>query len=84
MKLFRFDQEAGRPIDKFDSVHATISRIIRTPGSVQIGCIHLGPGGVVGYHPAVVAQLFLVVQGEGWVRGEEEERTPIRAGQAAF
>ncbi|MGQ7280625.1 cupin [Brevibacillus thermoruber] len=84
MKLFRFDQGVGRTIDRYGSVHAAISRILRTPGAVSIGCIHLGPGGVLGYHPAVVHQLFLVVQGEGWVRGEEESRTPIRAGQAAF
>ena len=24
------------------------------------------------------------MQGEGWVRGEEEERTPIKSGTAAF
>lgn len=84
MKRFRFDQEAGRKIDRFDSVHATISRILQTPGPVHIGCIHLGAGGVVGYHPAVVPQLFLVVSGEGWVCGEEGERVLISAGQAAF
>ncbi|MDR7318254.1 cupin [Brevibacillus nitrificans] len=84
MKLFRFDQQVGRKIDRFDSAHATISRIMKTPGPVHIGCIHLDASGVVGYHPAVVPQLFLVVSGEGWVRGEEEERIPIAAGQAAF
>lgn len=84
MKIFRFDQQVGRTIDRFDSVNATISRIMRTPGPVQLGCIHLGGDGVVGYHPAVVPQLFLVVSGEGWVRGEDTERIPIRAGQAAF
>lgn len=84
MKLFRFDQRVGRKVDRFESVHATISRIVRTPDSVHIGCMHLDAGGVVGYHPAVVAQLFLVVSGDGWVRGENDERVPISAGQAAF
>ncbi|MED4754328.1 cupin [Brevibacillus choshinensis] len=84
MKLFRFDQQVGRRVDRFDSVEATISRIVRTPESVHIGCMHIGAEGVVGYHPAVVDQLFVVVSGEGWVRGEGDEKVPIAAGQAAF
>lgn len=85
MKMFRFDQQVANPIEAFDSTHVAISRIVRTQGDVAIGCIHLGTKSVLGYHPAVVNQLFLVVDGEGWVRGEgDAERVPIRAGQAAF
>lgn len=84
VKRFRFDAEAGKVIDKFNSVNLVMARIIRTNHAASIGCMHIGQGGVVGYHQAVVPQLFLVVQGEGWVRGEEEERTSIKAGQAAF
>jgi quercetin dioxygenase-like cupin family protein len=84
MKMFRFDAEVGKTIDKFDSVNAAISRVVRTEEGVHIGCIHLKKGGVVGYHPAVVPQLFLVVQGDGWVRADGTERVPIKAGQAAF
>jgi hypothetical protein len=46
--------------------------------------MHIGAGGMVGYHPAVTPQLFLLVQGEGWVRGKAAEQVPIHAGQAAF
>jgi hypothetical protein len=53
-------------------------------GAVQIGCMHIGAGGVVGYHQATVRQLFLVVAGTGWVRGADETRRPIAAGQAAY
>jgi quercetin dioxygenase-like cupin family protein len=84
MKLYRFDVQAGKSITRYDSKHLIFSRIVRTSAAAHIGCMHLGPNGVVGYHQAVVPQLFLVVQGEGWVRGEEEERTPLHAGQAAF
>jgi quercetin dioxygenase-like cupin family protein len=51
---------------------------------VQIGCMHIGAGGIVGYHQATVRQLFLVVAGTGWVRGKDEPRQPIAAGQAAY
>jgi len=46
--------------------------------------MQIGVGGVVGYHQAVGPQLFLVVEGAGWARGEGPERRTIRAGQAAF
>jgi hypothetical protein len=46
--------------------------------------MYLAPGGQVGRHPASVAQLFLVVNGEGWVEGEAGPRQPITAGQAAL
>ena len=60
-----------------------LSRVMRTPGSVQIGCIHVGEAGVVGYHPAVCPQLFLVVNGKGWVCGEDRKRIAVGPGQAA-
>jgi quercetin dioxygenase-like cupin family protein len=46
--------------------------------------MHIGAGGIVGYHQATVRQLFLVVAGTGWVRGTDESRQPIAAGQAAY
>lgn len=50
-----------------------------------INCAYLEPNGVIGFHKATIPQLFLVVQGEGWVRGEApESRRPIKAGEAAF
>ncbi len=51
---------------------------------MHIGCMHIGPNGVVGYHQATVPQLFLVVQGSGWVTSTDRARHPITAGQAAF
>jgi quercetin dioxygenase-like cupin family protein len=46
--------------------------------------ILLGPGGVVGRHPAAADQLFIVVEGEGWVSGSEGERASVAAGAAVF
>lgn len=84
MRIYRFGAGVGRPIDRFGSVNVVMSRIARFEGRVQVGCMHLGPGGVVGYHPAAVPQLFLVVGGAGWVRSEGPERRPIGPGEAAF
>lgn len=84
MRIFRFDASAGRPIDKFGSINLVMSPIQRGAGSFQLGCMHISPGGLVGYHQADGPQLFLVVRGEGWVRSGNPSRVPISAGQAAF
>jgi len=84
MKIFRFDAEAGKNIDVYGSSGFVISKIVRVSGETDIQCAYLGPNGVIGYHRTTKDQLFAVVQGEGWVRGESPEKYPIRAGQAAF
>jgi quercetin dioxygenase-like cupin family protein len=84
VKIFRFDKEVGVPISAFGSQNAVISRILRSTGGIQFGCFHLGPNGVIGHHQATCPQLFLVIQGEGWVRSGDGEKVTIHAGQAAF
>jgi quercetin dioxygenase-like cupin family protein len=46
--------------------------------------IEIAPGGVVGRHPGVVAQLFVVVRGSGWASGGDGQRVPLEAGNAVF
>jgi len=82
VRTFSFGPEHGRRIDRFGS-DFTIARLVHTE-EVHVACMRLAPGGVIGYHQAVSYQLFAVVEGEGWVREEGPERTPIRAGEAAL
>ncbi|MHB1954264.1 cupin domain-containing protein [Alicyclobacillus sp. ALC3] len=84
MKIFRFDTEVGHQLTAFGSHDVVLSRILRTTDRVQIGCIRVQPDGVIALHKAVGPQLMLVVQGEGWVRGREDSRTPVHAGQAVY
>jgi len=44
----------------------------------------LDAGGVVGYHQATVEQLYIVVQGEGWVTGTDRERISIKSGEGVI
>ena len=83
MKLFRFDPEVGKDIDRYESSGFIISKVVHLFGEAVVNCAYLNRG-VIGYHQATLPQLFLVVQGQGWVRGEDSERIPIRAGQAAY
>jgi len=84
MKLYRFDREVGEPIDRFESSGFVISKIVRVVDEAIINCAYLSPNGVIGFHQTTTDQLFVVVQGEGWVRGVEPERTSIKAGQIAY
>lgn len=84
MKLFRFDPEVARTIDQYASSGFALARVAYLSGEAVVHCAHLAPNGLIGYHQAAVPQLFLVLQGEGWVRGESPARTSIKGGQAAF
>jgi quercetin dioxygenase-like cupin family protein len=84
MKLFRFDPKVGRNIDQYKSSGFVISKVVSPSTEVVINCAYLNANGVIGYHQAALPQLFLVVQGEGWVRGESPERVSLKAGQAAY
>jgi quercetin dioxygenase-like cupin family protein len=86
LKIYRFDAGVSRKITHYNS-DFLMSLLLQAQDvpSIHIGCMHLPPNGIVGYHQAKIPQLLLVVQGEGWVRGESSEQ-PIRitSGQAAF
>ncbi len=84
MKIFRFGPEVGKSIDQYKSSGFIISKITYLSGEAFINCAYLSPHGSIGYHQAAIAQLFLVVQGAGWVRGETPDRIQIQAGQAAY
>jgi quercetin dioxygenase-like cupin family protein len=60
-------------------VSASVRRLAPAAHAVVI---EIGPGGVVGRHPGVVRQLFVVVRGSGWVSGADGSRDPIGAGEA--
>ncbi|EZP78862.1 hypothetical protein H839_03301 [Parageobacillus genomosp. 1] len=83
MEFYRFDKEVGKHISKFNS-NFIMSRIIKTNMPAHLGCIYLEPNGIIGYHRAVVPQLLLVVNGEGWVRGENEIKFNVKTGDAVF
>ena len=68
-----------RPLTAPGSVNAAVRRL---GAHAQAVVIELAPGGVVGRHPAAVAQLYAVIQGSGWVSGGDGEREQIRAGEA--
>jgi quercetin dioxygenase-like cupin family protein len=83
LKIFQFNKENGKKITQFDS-NFIMNRVVLTEKPAHIGCMHLEENGIIGYHQAVVPQLLLIVSGEGLVKGESDEYTSVKAGDAVF
>lgn len=84
MKIFRFDEGTGKSIVAYGSQKAIWSEVVKIEAGASVSCIHIGTGGILGHHPAADQQLFMVVDGEGWVSGENKTPVRITADQAAF
>jgi quercetin dioxygenase-like cupin family protein len=81
VRLIRTDAD-GRAIGHYgsDFVHVRLAEC----EAAALSRLRLEAGGRVGRHPAAAGQLFIVVEGKGFVRGGEGEEEPIAAGEAAF
>lgn len=83
MKIFDFSEKVGKQITAFQS-NFIMSKIVNHQGNIHIGAMHLKENGIIGYHEAVVSQLLLIVDGEGYVCGADKEKVKVKAGQAMF
>lgn len=85
LKIFRFDTEVGKKIENYGSKNLSLVPMLRgVADNIQIVCMHLQQGGLVGLHQAAAPQLFVVVEGEGWVKGQENKEVHISKGEIAF
>jgi quercetin dioxygenase-like cupin family protein len=97
MRIFSFDANRGRPLTEWvgeDGVShrvdpktskVVISPIFSSEFGTRLACFYIGAGGFIPRHPAAGGpQLFVVVEGIGWVSGDDGVKIPIKAGQAAF
>jgi quercetin dioxygenase-like cupin family protein len=84
MQIFRFDRRVADNITPYDSHAIGFVRVLRSIQDANIAVMHIDAGGVVGYHQAVGEQLFMVVQGAGWVTGTDRVHVPVEPGRAAF
>lgn len=83
MEIYSFKKSVGKRINQFHS-DFIMSRVINTLNPAHVGCIYLEKNGVIGFHQAVVPQLFIIVNGKGSVRANNEEYTEVQAGEAVF
>jgi quercetin dioxygenase-like cupin family protein len=53
-------------------------------GEAHVYWIAFEPGGVIGPHEAGFGQLFVPVDGAGWVAGQDGRRLAVSPGESAF
>ena len=82
MRVFRW-RSGGRPVTHFGSHAFTHFRLARAEGEAAVSAVELGPGGIIGRHPAAAPQLLVIVEGSGEVSGADGAFKPIAAGEAA-
>ncbi|MBA3620024.1 MAG: hypothetical protein H0W56_10620 [Acidothermales bacterium] len=84
MELFRLPP---RYIDMFASSGVQITRaaLVEEPlDGFAVSVMKLEPDGRVGRHPTHLWQLFLVLDGSGWVSGDDGQRHVVIPGHAAL
>jgi quercetin dioxygenase-like cupin family protein len=79
VEIFQFDRRE-KNVRTYGSEGFRATRVAAGEGRVRVTCLRVEPGGLIGTHPAADTQLFLVLDGEGWVAGPDGERTPITGG----
>ena len=84
MRIVEFSRSSAQPIELFGSISASSVRIADGNGEAHVYCLYFGPGGIIGEHPTGFEQLFLVVNGSGWVAGADGSRVTLNAGQGVF
>lgn len=83
LKVLLFEQQQAAPVTQYESELSSYLKVAALENT-SIGIMYVEPDGVIGHHEAPSKQLFLVIEGEGWVTGDDEVRKPIKKGQAAF
>jgi quercetin dioxygenase-like cupin family protein len=84
MRLITINPASGKQIREYESQDVVIQRLAHLNQEAHLQWISIQPGGRIGRHPAASDQLFLVVQGEGWVEGDDQQPERIFSGQAAL
>ena len=83
MRIVEFGARAAAPIAGYGSVHATSVPLADGSGESHVYFVRLAAGGSIGRHRAGFGQLFLAVEGAGWVEGGDGRRVALAAGQGA-
>ena len=84
VRLFDFATTSAQLIERFGSSGASSVELAHGRGESHVYAIHVAPGGSIGPHPAGFDQLFLVVQGTGWVAGADGVRHSVGTFHGAF
>lgn len=79
MEIIRFDEDVSIEVTAHGSRFG-IGPLTGDDTHGRVQMLHLPPDGLIGRHRTHGRQLLAVVQGEGWVSGEDGDRRSIRSG----
>lgn len=84
VRIIKFAGGPGHPIERFGSAGTHQLGGVLFNGGGGWTFITVDAGGHLGRHPTVLSQLFVVIEGSGWVAGADGTRMPITSGEAAL
>jgi quercetin dioxygenase-like cupin family protein len=77
-------RKQAKTIEAFASTGASSCVAAHGSGESHVYVLYFEPGGEIGPHPAGFDQVFLTVQGSGWISGSDGVRHSIEQGCGAF
>jgi quercetin dioxygenase-like cupin family protein len=83
MKIIRLDEIAGKSITQYDS-NLIMRKLLMTDKPSHVGIMHLEAGGIVRYHDAIMPQMLIIIEGEGWVRTGTEDKVKVNPGDVVL
>ncbi|HEY1368930.1 MAG TPA: cupin domain-containing protein [Gaiellaceae bacterium] len=87
MRRLSFGPAAARTVADDRLEHVTIAPLtepLARGAAVQAACFRVEAGGRIARHLAAVDQILAVVEGTGWVSGDDGREERIAAGEAVF
>ena len=84
MKLLNFTKVEAKPVLNYDSISTAYNKITKIETPTNFEFMYVEANGLIGRHEAPVPQLFIVIEGEGWVQGENDEKVKLQKGEAVF
>ena len=80
MKLYCFDPQVGKEDGPFGSAKVIIARVLQLDDRAEINAVYIHPNERVSVQQVMAQQMFLLVDGEGWVQSESGEKKTVRQG----
>jgi len=84
MRLLPATGAVWEVIERYASRGATTMRLADGSGEAHVHLLRIGAGGLIDRHEAGFGQLWIVVEGGGWIAGEDGQRQEVRPGDVAF
>jgi len=84
MRIFQIESETGYEIKEHGSTNVFLSSVVDVERSTAIHWMRFDPQGSIGGRYLTSPQIFLIVEGDGWVKSNNPEPIPVTMGDGIF